>query len=221
MTSCPLLVSTAEAAFIAGLTERQMNRMVDERLVPDSLVAQRDGMRRFTRLCAAFARFYFDTEDLLTAAARRQVVEELAQRVGRLQARDEVLALAWVPQDMSWKVARCAVEIDVTPYVATALVRAREVDQADALVSVDPEVLGGEPVFAGTRVPIDIVLASVDAGVDQQRLQGSYRFLTPAHLAAARVWREVHPRRGRPRRLAQEPPAMTPLSSRVVRRAAA
>jgi hypothetical protein len=144
MASCPLLVSTAEAAFIAGLTERQMNWMLDEHLVPDRLVTQRDGTRRFTRLCAAFARFYFDTEELLTAAARRQVMEELAQRVGRLQARDEVLALARVPQDMSWKVARCAVEIDVTSYVATALVRAREVDHADALVSVDLEVLGGE-----------------------------------------------------------------------------
>ena len=39
MASCPLLVSTAEAAFIAGLTERQMNRVVDEHLVPDGLVA--------------------------------------------------------------------------------------------------------------------------------------------------------------------------------------
>ena len=178
-------------------------------------------MRRFTRLSAAFARFYFDTEELLTAAARRQVVEELAQRVGGLQARDEVLALTRGSQDMSWKVARCAVEIDVTSYVATVLVRAREVDQANTLVSVDPEVMGGEPVFAGTRVPIDIVLGSMDAGIDQQRLQGSYRFLTPVHLAAARVWRQVHPRRGRPRRLAQEPSAMTHLSSRVVRRAAA
>jgi uncharacterized protein (DUF433 family) len=197
-----------------------MNRMVDEDLVPDLLVGQRGGMRLFTRLCAAFARFYFDTQDLLVATARRQIVEELTQRVGRLQARDDVLALTRLPQDMSWKVARCAVEIDVTPYVAAALARAREVDQADALVSVDPEVMGGEPVFAGSRVPIDIVLGSVDTGVDQQRLQDSYPFLTPLHLVAARVWREVHPRRGRPRRLAQGQPAVTPRSPRVVRGAA-
>jgi uncharacterized protein (DUF433 family) len=197
-----------------------MNRVVDEHLVPDELVASQGSTWLFTRLCAAFAKFYFDTEEVLVAAARRQVVEELTQRVGRLASRDEVLALARLPQDMSWKVARSAVEIDVSPYVATALVRAREVDQADALVSVDPQVMGGEPVFTGSRVLIDAVLGSVDAGIELPRLQDSYPFLTPAHLAAARVWREVHPRRGRPRRLADGHPALQQRSSRVVRRAA-
>ena len=210
------LVPTAEAAFIAGLSDRQMNRVVDEHLVPDVLVAQQGNTRLFTRLCAAFARFYFDTEDLLIAAARRQVLEELTSRVTRLPARDAVLALVQVPPELSWKVARFAVEIDVSPYVSTALVRAREVDQAEALITTDTQVMAGAPVFAGTRVPVDTVLASLEAGVDLPRLQASFPFLTQAHVGAARVYSQVHPRRGRPRRLGEVNPDAVRRSARVV-----
>jgi uncharacterized protein (DUF433 family) len=215
------LVPTAEAAFIAGLSDRQMNRVVDEHLVPDVLVGQQGSTRLFTRLGAAFARFYFDTEDLLIAAARRQVLEELTSRVTRLPGKEAVLALAQVPPELSWKVVRCAVEIDVAPYVSTALVRAREVDQAQALITTDAQVMGGAPVFAGTRVPIDTVLASLDASVDLPRLQASFPFLTQAHVGAARVYAEVHPRRGRPRRLADVNPDAVRRSTRVVRAARA
>lgn len=219
--SAHLLIPTAEAAFIAGLTDRQMNRVVDEHLVPDTLFEQQGKNRRFTRLCAAFARFYFDTEDVLIATARRKVLEELTHRVERLQRKDDVFALHALPEGMSWKVARNAVEIDMAPYIADARVRARDVDQAEALVVVDPDILGGEPVFAGTRVPIEIVLASQVAGVDIKRLQASYPFLTQAHLQAAQVYQEVHPRRGRPRRLEDATPGLTRRITRMVRSARA
>lgn len=38
--STQLHIPTAEAAFIANLTDRQMNRIVDEHLVPEPLVVQ-------------------------------------------------------------------------------------------------------------------------------------------------------------------------------------
>ena len=219
MPTC--LVPTAEAAFIAGLTDRQMNRVVDERLVPDALFEQQGNVRRFTRLCAAFATFYFDTEPLLVAAARRHVLEELTQRVEQLSASNDVLALVALPPTLSWKVARFAVEIDVTSYVQGAFVRAREVDQAGTLVTADPEVMGGTPVFAGTRVPIEIVLGSLAVDIDMDRLKASYPFLTEAHVQAAKVHEEIHPRRGRPRRIAETHPGLTRRVTRVVRHAPA
>jgi uncharacterized protein (DUF433 family) len=217
MSTNLMLVPTAEAAFIAGLTDRHMNRVVDEHLMPDLLFDQHGSTRVFTRLCAAFANFYFATEGLLIAAARRQVVEELTRRVGMLSAKDEVFALISMPDAMNWKVAKSAVQIDVEPYVSKALARMREVDQADALVNADPEVMGGVPVFAGTRVPIDIVNASMAAGIDMERLRASYPFLTSAHIAAANVYAEVHPRRGRPKRLSEANPEWQVLGTRVVR----
>ena len=32
-------------------------------------------------------------------------------------------------------------------------------------VTVDPEILGGTPVFSGTRVPVDALLGNLEAGV--------------------------------------------------------
>ena len=32
-------------------------------------------------------------------------------------------------------------------------------------VSIDPEVLSGTPVFTGTRVPVDALLANLEAGL--------------------------------------------------------
>lgn len=32
-------------------------------------------------------------------------------------------------------------------------------------VTVDPEILGGTPIFRGTRVPVDALLSNLEAGV--------------------------------------------------------
>ena len=215
-----LLIPTAEAAFIAGLTDRQMNRVVDEHLVPETLFEQRGNSRLFTRLGAAFAKFYFATEDLLIAGARRQVLDELAARVDKLPAKEGVLTLTTLDA-ISWKVERKFVEVDVLPFLQDASNRAKEVDQADALVTTDPEIMNAAPVFAGTRVPIEVVLGSLASGIDMQRLKRSYPFLTEAHVQAAKVYDKVHPRRGRPRRIAEVNPELPRRITRVVKRTVA
>lgn len=214
------LIPTAEAAFIAGLTDRQMHRVVDEHLVPDALVGQQGNSRLFTRLGAAFAKFYFATEELLVAGARRQVLDELFARVVKLPIKDHVLTLV-VLEGVNWKVERQTVIVDVMPYVLGAYARAMEVDQAAALVTTDPEVLGGTPVFAGTRLPLDVVLSSLAKGIDLERLRASYSFLTEAHVQAAKVYEQVHPRRGRPRRLSEMNPEVPRRVTRIARRTAA
>jgi uncharacterized protein (DUF433 family) len=62
------------------------------------------------------------------------------------------------------------------------------------LVVSDPEILSGEPVFAGTRIAIDTVLASLDAGIDLARIRASYPIVDDEHIAAARAYRAAHPR---------------------------
>ena len=55
-----------------------------------------------------------------------------------------------------------------------------------ALISSDPDVLGGVACLTGSRLPIDVVLASLDAGIDLERLRASWPFLTDEHINAAR-----------------------------------
>jgi len=54
------------------------------------------------------------------------------------------------------------------------------------LVTTDPEILGGKPVFTGSRVSIDVVLASLDSGVPFDRLKEPWPFLTMEHIQTAR-----------------------------------
>ena len=132
-----------------------------------------------------------------------------------------MFALMTLPDRFNWKVTNYSVEVDMAPYVTEVFARVKDVCQADALVTVSADVMGGAAVFAGTRVPLDVVLGSIAAGISMGRLKASYPFLTEAHIQAARVYDEVHPRRGRPRRLADTYPTMEPRVRRVVRLAAA
>lgn len=61
------------------------------------------------------------------------------------------------------------------------------------LVTSSPDVLSGEPVFAGTRVPVAAVIASLHAGIDFERLKASYQFLTDEHVQAAVEYTRTHP----------------------------
>ena len=220
MSTTHAFVPVAEAAFIAEVSAPQMNRLVDEDLVPHILLAQESGARRFARLSAAFARFFFETETDLVASTRKRILRELTERIEKVQGHNEIFALHVMPREVDWKVfVSSAVTVDVSSFVSAAMARAKEVDQADKLVVEDLEVLGGVPCFAGTRVPIESVLASLDKGVATSRVTQSYPFLTDAHIEAARVYSRVHPRRGRPRRLSEANSPALKRVSKVVRTA--
>lgn len=213
-------VPTAEAAFIAGLSDREMNRVMDEHIVPDTLFRLDNG-RRFARLAAAFARFYFGTEGQFVATLRRQILEELTRRVEQRGDKNLVFAMVRMPKDVDWCVTLPYARIDVSTFIQDAVDRVRQVEQADALVHVDPELMDGLPVFAGTRVPVEAIMSSLDKGIGKARLVSSYPFLTDEHIAAARTYVRVHPKRGRPRRLSEANPSWAVKSSHKVRAAKA
>lgn len=91
-------------------------------------------------------------------------------------------------------------------------------DEWDQLVTANPKVMGGMPVFAGSRVPIETVLSSLEVGVDLEELKLSYPFLTPAHLDAARAYEKEHPRAGTRVSNSRVPSAWKAKSRRVTRR---
>jgi uncharacterized protein (DUF433 family) len=219
-----LFVPTAEAAFIAGVSDREMNRAVDEHILPEPLIRSDNG-RRFARLGAALAGFYFTSEDIYTASLRRKVVEEVTAMTRIRGNREAILALqSEFLKDIDWHVNVSGVSIgvvcvDVGSFVTRALTRMKEIEKAQKVVASDPEILGGVPVFAGTRVPVDTVVASLKKGIDRKRILDTYPFLTDEHLEAAQVYVGVHPRRGRPSKAPPAPPLSWKIkSSRQVTR---
>ena len=126
-------------------------------------------------------------------------------------------------KDIDWRinvrsVSIGVVSVDIGSFVLKAVNRMNTIERAQRFVTSDPEVLGGAPVFAGTRVSVDTVMASLKKGIDRKRILGAYPFLTDEHLEAARVYSGVHPRRGRPTKASTAPPAWKIKSSRHVAR---
>jgi uncharacterized protein (DUF433 family) len=66
---------------------------------------------------------------------------------------------------------------------------------AQPTVVSDPEILDGMPVFAASRVPIDMILACVDAGTGIAQIRLAYPFVTDEYITAARAYKESHPTR--------------------------
>jgi len=63
-----------------------------------------------------------------------------------------------------------------------------------------PEVLGGEPVFRGTRVPLEHVAALFQKGVSEKEIIEDFPQLSVRDLAFARLFSRFGERPGRPRK---------------------
>ena len=218
-----LFVPTSEAAFIADVSDREMNRAVDEHILPEPLIRSGNG-RRFARLGAALASFYFTSEDVYAATLRRKVVEEVTAMLRARSDLESILALrSEFLKDIDWRikvsgVSTGIVSVDIGSFVSKAIGRMKSIERAQKFITVDPEILGGTPVFTGTRVPVDTIAASLKKGIDRKRILGAYSTLTDEHLEAARVYSEVYPRRGRPTKSSTAPPSWRIKSSRHVTR---
>ena len=183
-----------------GFTE-DLQRLVDEGAFPAALVRRDDSRRSFSRLSAAFARFFYETAGHLTKQHR---VDVIAQLTARLMERDdsaEALSLTGTLVAFNWSVQFPLGSLTIEPVVLEAQARARRLLRLASTIVEDPGILSGTPVFHGTRVPIASIVESKAAGVDFNRLVASYPFLTPDLVDDAEVYLTVHPRRGRPRKL--------------------
>ncbi len=54
-------------------------------------------------------------------------------------------------------------------------------------IEVNPEILAGKPVIAGTRVPVYLILNLLAAGYDAERIVEAYPGLTREDIQAA-LW---------------------------------
>lgn len=66
-------------------------------------------------------------------------------------------------------------------------------------VESDPRVMGGEPVFAGTRIPVAHVAGLLAKKVPLDELRQDYPALTDDDLAFASMLAAMKPNPGRPR----------------------
>jgi uncharacterized protein (DUF433 family) len=93
--------------------------------------------------------------------------------------------------------------VDVAEARKQLKARLQKLARAEATIGRVKGVMGGEPVFKGTRVPVRLVAAMLDQGADRAEILDGYPTLTDDMLDLARIWTAAHPTRGRPKGLSE------------------
>jgi uncharacterized protein (DUF433 family) len=76
----------------------------------------------------------------------------------------------------------------------------RDLRRARRFVVSDPEILGGDPVFRGTRVPVHLIAELVAQGARPSELIEGYPRLTAEMIRLVPIYAAAYPLRGRPRK---------------------
>lgn len=94
-----------------------------------------------------------------------------------------------------------ALLVRMPPEVEKAVQRARRyVDLRERLVEINPEVCGGEPVIAKSRVPVRGLGRQIELGETREALREDFWFLPEEAFELAPLWAKANPRKGRPLR---------------------
>ncbi len=173
------LFTPAEAAVLSRLSLKAANNAIDKKTV----VARRT---RAGRLLDEPAVVYLSLERRLggdtTPEFRRRLFAEIAAAPKR-----RVVSVG-------------ALKVDVSRSRREVMDRVRELRRAERFVSVDPEIMGGNPVFRGTRVPVHQVAELLAKGEGVERLREDYPRVSEEMIRLAPIYAAAHPLRGRPRK---------------------
>jgi uncharacterized protein (DUF433 family) len=187
------MLRPTEAAVVARVALRDVNRAIDERILPDGFFTLEDGRHVLVSACTLIS-FYFASAKHLTSEERLFAIREAGSRLSKFRT---LAPAALIKED--WTVRDEFLTIDLAPFVRGTTERMDRLAAARALVATDPEVLGGTPIILGTRIPVHDVAASVAANLPVDRILAAYPTLNAEKIELATIYAEANPARGRPR----------------------
>ncbi len=200
MNAATETLTPTEAAVVSGVSVRDVHRVIDEHILPESFYDTRDA-RSFKSHACVFIAFYFGAADRLTSEERQRAIT-LASRHS-----PDTKSCTRIIQDEF-------LTIDLTPFWKSVDERLLRLNAARAQVMEDDEILNGTPVIKGTRVPVYDVAASVVAGISLDRILSSYPSLNREQVELAALFSEANPQRGRPKQRIVPPAGAEVISSR-------
>jgi uncharacterized protein (DUF433 family) len=174
------LFTPTEAAVLTGLPLKAVNNAIDKKTV--AAVAGEEGAR------------LLDARALVSLAIERRLTDRIAPEFRR-QVFD---ALADAPRN-TVSLAGGLVKIDLREPRRELATSLRELRRARRLVVSDPEIMGGDPVFRGTRVPAHMIAELLAKGSTPAELAESYPRLSAEMIRLAPIYAAAYPLRGRPR----------------------
>jgi uncharacterized protein (DUF433 family) len=181
-------LTTTEAAVAAGVSVPQINRIIDEKILPEDLYST-SPTRSFRTDAALLIAFYFETADWLTTNARLETIRNARAHCSTWEE--------W----KDWTIGDHYLTIRFSDLWKTVDERLHRLTEARGMVVEDSEILSGTPVIRGTRIPVHDVAAQVATGVPIEEILEMYPRLCAAQVELATIYAKAVPQRGRPRRL--------------------
>ncbi len=148
------LFTPAEAAVLTRLSLKAVNNAIDKNLVPAVVRPGTSDSGRFV-----------DQRGLLALVLEYR----LANRFFPELRRRLFDALASSPRKAVLSVDEGLVKVDLQQPRRDLAASLRELRRARSSVVTDPDILGGDPVFRGTRVPVHSIAGDVGAGLHGSR----------------------------------------------------
>jgi len=188
MTHAARLYTPTEAAALSDVGVKTVNNAIDKRII-DPVRAPAGGSGRLRPRV-------LNADDLLRV--------KLWSKIGGVLSQDRRQrlfdALGDSPGARTIKADDLLI-VDVGEARRQIAARIRDLDAAEAMVEHGKGVMGNEPVFRGTRIPVRMIAAMLIQGATEDELLEGYPALDRRQLELARIWAIAHPPRGRPRTL--------------------
>ena len=178
------LFTPAEAAVLTRLSLKAVNNAIDKNMVSAVVRSATGDSGRFLDQRALLAlTLEYRLANRFFPELRRRLFDALAT-----SSRRAVLSLD-----------EGLVKVDLQQPRRDLAASLRTLRRARSLVVTDPEILGGDPVFLGTRVPVHLIAAMLDQGSTEGEILRSYPRVTPEMVRLAPAYAQAYPIRGRPR----------------------
>ncbi|HET6765209.1 MAG TPA: DUF433 domain-containing protein [Longimicrobiaceae bacterium] len=181
------VVSPREAAYVSGLSEKTVQQAIDRHEIQGAAAPDEEAHGRGVSY-----------DDLVYLSMRKRL-SGLITGHGALLLREELMRQLPGPES-DYHLQVGPLSVSAAPDVHAVNQGLTQLKEVRAVIVRDPEVLGGEPVVAGTRIGVYFLAELAGQGAEEQELLEDYPALTPHTLQAALTYARVYPRRGRPRK---------------------
>lgn len=173
----------AEAAVVGGLELKAVNNAIDKRIVEVAVRASK--RRELTAENVLQLKLWHEIGPILSQERRQRLFGLIRENPAARTIRADNLVI-----------------VDVAEARKQINQRTKDLGEAEAMVVKSRDTMGAEPVFKGTRIPVRLVAAMRAQGADDSEILSGYPKLTARQLELAEIWAAAHPRRGRPKSLA-------------------
>lgn len=176
----------AEAAALSSVGLKAVHNAIDKRILePQARPPAKRARRSLSAQDVLRLKLWYEVGAILSQERRQRLFAEIERRPAAKRVKADALVIVDV-EEARRQIAR----------------RARDLDAAEAAVTRSSAIMGGEPAFKGTRIPVRLVAAMLDQGASEAEVLEGYPKLDARHLAHARICAAAYPRRGRPKTLA-------------------